>query len=400
MKKYLRWLLVLFGLLVVGSVAAAELVQQDVYLLPEGEVVEGDLYIVAGDNVTIDGVVKGDLIALSVNVEINGRVEGDLLAAALGVQIAGEVDDDVRLAAGSVTIDGQIHGDLAATGSGGASFTPAPLVLASRTYDLGLFINEDAVIDGDIVLGGGLLRLAGVVNGRLLGTVGMLDLATATINGGTDVAILGDVRADEESVVLGSGFNYAAINPLNVNSKLSEEITYTPVEVDDSFDWVTALRQITGRLVIFAVLGWLLLRFAPQSVFLSVAALNTRMSRNLWLSIFTLIGVPLGTFAVASVFAFFLSLGPLVALIGFIVFAYALLLSFSPLLVGLWLGQWFSDQAYTGLMIGMTILVVLSQLPNGVGIIVSMMSATIALAGLIGRFYVGLPIEDEPTQTE
>ena len=393
MKRYIRWLLILFFLLPIGVVSAATLIQQDAYLLPEDEVFEGDLYGFAADSVTIDGVDQGDLVVLSTNLQISGQVEGDVLAAVVGAQIHGRVQDDVRLVAASVNIDGQIEGDLATTGAGNTSFDPMPISVGTRLYDQGVLIKDEARIGGDLLVNAGLVRIVGEIGGRLQGTVTALDLDTAHIEGGADITIAGDIRLDEESVVGGDGFAYAAVTPLNVRSNLSETIHYTPVETDSTIDLLTTIRQIAGQLVIFAVLGWVLLRYMLRPLLLSVAALNTRFSYLLWTSVLVLLGVPFFTLAIMIVFSFFLSIGPMIALVGFVAFTYGMLWAFAPLLVGLWLGQRFSNQAYTGLIIGTSLLVVLRQVP-GFGFIISSMIATVGLAGIIGSFFV--VVQEQP----
>lgn len=390
MKSYIRWLLVLFFLLTISIATAAEVVQQDQYILPEGEVFEGDLYVFAGDSVVIDGVVQGDLIAAATNIRVNGRVDGDVLGVGFGSQIDGEVVDDVRLLTVSSEINGQIGGDVATTGSGGGSFTATPLPVGDRIYDQGVFIGQDAKIDGDLLVSAGLLRVSGLINGRLFGTTTNLDLDAATIEKGADVTIASDIRVDEDSFVGGSGFSYESPIPLNVSSTLSENITYTEIANNTGTDWLTVFRQIAGRLVVFAVLGWFLLRYFPTPVIRAVTALNVQFTQNVWTSVLVLLGLPFITLALTIIFAFFLSAGPMLAVMGFVAFSYAVLWSFSPLVVGLWVGQWFSNQAYNGFILGVSIIVVASQLP-GLGFMVSSMSATIALAALIGLPAITLP---------
>ena len=99
MSTQRTWLpLALVGLAVVllfGTALTADFQTQELYRLPAGETVEGDLYVWA-QQVVIDGTVNGDLVAAAGYIEINGDIAEDLLAAAAGIVLNGTVGDDAR----------------------------------------------------------------------------------------------------------------------------------------------------------------------------------------------------------------------------------------------------------------------------------------------------------------
>ena len=74
------------------------------------ETIDDDLFI-AGETVTIRGVINGDVYAAGGTVDIDGVVNGDVLAAGGMVTISGQIKDDVRVAGGQVTISNAIIGD-------------------------------------------------------------------------------------------------------------------------------------------------------------------------------------------------------------------------------------------------------------------------------------------------
>ena len=81
---------IVLALLGVPGASAAEVRHGDPnYELPAGQVIHNDL-IVAGDYVTIDGDVDGDLIAFTQDLIVNGHVKGDVLGCAAG-GVLGEV---------------------------------------------------------------------------------------------------------------------------------------------------------------------------------------------------------------------------------------------------------------------------------------------------------------------
>ena len=72
-----------------------------------GEVIEGDLYVFAGD-ISINGTVTGDLIAFGGQVEVGG----DLIAGAGTVDLTGAVLGDIRVGAGQLQVDGAVSEDV------------------------------------------------------------------------------------------------------------------------------------------------------------------------------------------------------------------------------------------------------------------------------------------------
>lgn len=107
-----RLLTVAVGLLVLIPVAAAaRLTQSDLILVRADDVVAEDLYA-AGNRITIEGRIEGDLVAAAFDdVLISGEVTGDVMVVAGRVTVTGTVGGSVRVAAWRVQVGGAIAED-------------------------------------------------------------------------------------------------------------------------------------------------------------------------------------------------------------------------------------------------------------------------------------------------
>lgn len=131
-----------------------------------GEVIDGDLYVFAGD-ISINGTVTGDLIVFGGQVGVGGEIGGDLIAGAGTVDLTGAVLGDVRVGAGQLQVDGAVSEDVFA-GVGRLTI--------------------DGTVGGDVVFGAGQAVMSGVVGGDILGSTGAYD-RSGTVAGTEDVTI-------------------------------------------------------------------------------------------------------------------------------------------------------------------------------------------------------------------
>ena len=392
-----KWLVVLVvGLLllaVTGGALAAEFGgDEDVYRLAAGEVVNDDLYVGSGE-IYIDGAVKGDLIAFGGYVEINGIVEGDLIAAGGGVVIRGQVMDDARVAGGGIEVSGTIGDDLFAAGGGGQAMG-FPMQFGGRSIPQGIRIGNEAEIGGDGVIVGGGGRIDGHIGGNLWSAMGELELV-GRVDGDAELQV-GSLRVDEGSRVAGT-LRYSSPDEASIPGEAAGKITYDAPQAETAQS-ASLIGKIVGWfvrtlliLVGFALLGWLLLRYAPALLTGPVAAIQEKpVEAGLYglLAAALLIFIPIlsgllvvlvwifwGTFS-ALTMAFFL-LGTL-----------ALVWMLSPLVTGLWLGQRVLERAgreatlTVALLVGVFLLVVVGRVPF-VGWLVYLLSFALALGGVL-----------------
>jgi cytoskeletal protein CcmA (bactofilin family) len=129
-------------------------------VIPAGEVVEDDLYLF-GNTITIDGTVKGDVVAFGSTITIGqtGIVEEDLIAAGQSVSVNGQVQDDARIAGAVLLVDssGMIGDDLISAG-------------------FSLEARAGSQISKDVVFAGGQAILAGDIGGDVMVAANSLDI--------------------------------------------------------------------------------------------------------------------------------------------------------------------------------------------------------------------------------
>ncbi len=172
-------LTVLCRLLMRGLLAIVFVVAPGRFSTAQAQNVDADTVIdrdhyVFGDELSIDGVVNGDLVACARLIHINGTINGDLVAAGQVIVIGGTVTDDVRVACQVLQIrdTARIGDDLISASfsleTGGASSVGGNAICSGF----------QALLDGDI---GGKINSA-FANCEILGHVAndvKLDVADA-----------------------------------------------------------------------------------------------------------------------------------------------------------------------------------------------------------------------------
>jgi cytoskeletal protein CcmA (bactofilin family) len=137
------------------------------------DVVEDDLYV-AAQTVTVEGTVRGDLVAAGGTVRVNGgTVEGDLISAGQTVIVNGTVEDDVRIAGQALLVgeDAQIEDDLIAAG-------------------YSLETEPGSTVGGELLYGGYQALVAGTVGENLRGGMAAFEL-DGEVGGNVNVAVDG-----------------------------------------------------------------------------------------------------------------------------------------------------------------------------------------------------------------
>lgn len=170
-------------------VRAVERAAADVVLVDSGATISDDLYA-AGNRVVVHGRVDGDLIASAFeDVTITGVVTGDVVALAARVVVTGAVTGSVRAVGGSVTLGGDIGGDLVALG-----------------WDQTI----GGSVGGDAVVWGSSVTLDGRIGGDLEGQTGRLELL-GEVAGNVDVTV--DTLSVGVGAVVGGDLGYRSPQP-------------------------------------------------------------------------------------------------------------------------------------------------------------------------------------------
>src|SRR4051794_22821729 len=83
--------------------------------IPKGKTINDDL-VLAGGDVTIDGIINGDVTGTASTLKIGGRVQGDVNVAAGTIEIIGTIGQTLRAVGGKTTISGTVGNDVVIVG--------------------------------------------------------------------------------------------------------------------------------------------------------------------------------------------------------------------------------------------------------------------------------------------
>ncbi|MCS6883422.1 MAG: polymer-forming cytoskeletal protein [Oscillochloridaceae bacterium] len=380
----------IIAVLVAGPVFAAEFGSGDIYRLPAGQVIEDDLTVMAQE-IYIDGKVDGDLVAMGAYVEINGVVTGDVLAAGAEVRINGVVEDDVRAAGAGVIVTGRIGDHLfAAAGGGEGAFSPAQV--SGRSVVQGVRIERGATVGGSAYMFAGEALIDGAVAGDLQAGAG-----TVILNGqvGGDAALdVGKITIGD-SARIGGVLSYTAPEAASVPPGVAGDVRFeqreqpqtTPAPAFRPGQILRPLLMLAG----FALLGWLLLRFAPDALRRPAQALALRPGQAALYGIAALallFAIPLLSILIFLAILLFWGWFPALMFAVLLTAALVLAWTLSPLITGLWAGRALLRAAgreagdFLALCLGVLLIVLLSLIP-WVGWLVGLVSLVLALGALI-----------------
>lgn len=194
----------LFALLLlpVGVLAATQKTGSSVFV-GKDEVVPDSLYA-AGNAVTIDGNVKGDLICAGASININGKIEGDVICVGQNINVNGEVTGSVRVAGSVININNKVGRNVNVAGG---------------------FVNlgSNAEIGQDIIMGAGNGEIRGKINGDLIGAGGYIVIDNE-INGDAKIWVDRNVKAGQKPLT--------PTSPLTITdkAKINGYLTYTSLE--------------------------------------------------------------------------------------------------------------------------------------------------------------------------
>jgi cytoskeletal protein CcmA (bactofilin family) len=393
-----RWgfivgLVALLGLLLSGVAVAAEFGGDEIYRLPANGVVNDDLYVSAGE-VYIDGVVNGDLYGAGGYIEINGEVTGDVVVAGGGIVIRGVVGDDVRVAGAGIEMLGTVQDDVFIAGGGaGPGGFAFPFQMGGQTIEQGIRVGSAADIGGDLHVAGGQGTLNGAVGGDLSAFMGSVTLG-ARVAGNAEIyaeeMILGDNATIAGQLTYSTPDRIAGADEVAGNARYQAPATEesSPNMVAAIFGWL--LRTIL-ILAGFALLGWLLLRFAPAALTKPAAAIQSQpVETGIYGLVAALLFIFIPILSAVTVILIWIFWGWFSAVImfTFLFGTLSLLWFFSPLVTGLWLGRRIMAQGdgnaslQMALLVGVLLIVILGRVPL-LGWVVYLISFVFALGGLI-----------------
>jgi len=97
--------------------------KEDVFIVPEGEVYEGDI-VVMGGVLLVKGTIKGNVASLRGKVKISGHIDGSLAALYSKVILSGYVKN-VAILYSELIVDGGHYDNIAIMASWGDVLRPA-----------------------------------------------------------------------------------------------------------------------------------------------------------------------------------------------------------------------------------------------------------------------------------
>lgn len=167
----------LFGVMSFGLVptaVAAEFDTGETVVVAEGEVIDDDLFA-TGNEVEINGTVKGDLFAAGNIITINGTVEGSIFTGCQQIIINGSVEGSVYGGAYSMQIEeGATIGRNVYFGGFGLSLASGSTV-GRGVYTSGYQLVVDGDVTGDVFASVASLTINGSVGGDVVAQVGETD---------------------------------------------------------------------------------------------------------------------------------------------------------------------------------------------------------------------------------
>jgi cytoskeletal protein CcmA (bactofilin family) len=165
--------------------------------LAKGETHQGTYYA-AGQTVSVDGDVNGDVVCGAQTVTVNGAVNGDVICAAQNVTVNGPVTGSVRVAAQNVNINGTVGRNVTA---------------AAQSLELG----SGAHVSGEVALAGQAVTVDGPVDHDLYAAA--KDLTMNAPVGGDVSAVMSSFNMSSSAHVTGD-FTYTSPTNFNVDKSL------------------------------------------------------------------------------------------------------------------------------------------------------------------------------------
>lgn len=309
--------------------------------------------IAAADSIEIEGNINGDLLAFGRRVEIRGRVTGDVIAFAQRIEISGEVGGNVFTCGRDVDFLGHVSHSVYACGQA--------LLTSAHSQ-----IDGDAIVAGDLTLEGAIKRsvLAAGNTADFRGSIG----ENLTFHGGQftitpPAHIQGDVHA---SVI---HMKSTTIDPgafIGGKKEISVRQTTNPYLRPKFYFWKAI--GLLGALLV----GLILRLLVPQFLDHTTQGLRA-WGRSLGLGFAILVGTP-----VAIIILGITLIGLPVALISLVFYIIGFYLA--GIVCGLFVGRFVLRSSLTNvggfllaLLVGCLILMVVYQIPYGIGAIVHLL---------------------------
>jgi cytoskeletal protein CcmA (bactofilin family) len=235
--------------------------------------------VVSGENLYVDGVIDGDLVAVVDRAVIRGEVKGDVFALARSLEITGTIHGSLRSVTERVDLDGQVKGDVTSLAEEFSLTSDGKIQRDATT------LAEQASVDGEV----GRHLFVGAERLELRGTVGgSADLRGKRLEVMDGARIAGDLSSQLEE-----GFELQ----IDDGATIGGEVTREPLE----HDFGHGDRRFSDpdfylhRIVILtsAFLVGMLLHFFAPAIFRGRMETSPEFFRSLGFGALVLIGAPI-----------------------------------------------------------------------------------------------------------
>jgi cytoskeletal protein CcmA (bactofilin family) len=336
-----------------------------------GETLEKDLYTWA-QQLAIDGTLDGDLIAWFQSGTINGSVTQDVNCFAQDLTIGGEIGDDVRFAGNSLSIFGTVRGNVMA----GASFVR---------------IGEDAVIEGDLLVGAGTVTLDGRVKGGVRMATGHLTM-NGSVDGDAHISTDGGITMGDDATI-GGDLHYEG--PAEVEFSVGAvkgTVSFSTRDKDMEEDLESAISEfatmfgIVAHIFLFLgalIAGSVIFAFTKDHANRTAEILRTKPLKSLGIGFIAAICVP-----IVCIILLVLVLTIPLSFVVFLVYLVALYIA--KFYVATWLGKLIlrnrpaNASPIPPMLLGITILYLLTWIPV-LGTLITLVVIFFGLGALLQR---------------
>jgi len=362
-------------LLVAGTMAiptpvsALELrVEEDVVTISKSEIVD-DTLLVAAETILIEGVIKGDLIAIGRRIDISGTVEGNIITFAETITISGEVGGLVLGASSSFDLrEATIGGDLWVAGE------KINIDSDSHVVKNANIAAESAIVEGkigkDLYAFAETVEFSGILGEDLEGFANRMRLLG-------DAHVAGNVRfrtSNEDRLHRADSVRVdGEVEFLSEPEQLEASNRYASLKF---YLWQAA--RLVAALLVGSVFLWLVPGIRSMSI---GADLDTLKSAGVGFA--TLIGVP-----IAAVLLAITLIGLPVSLMAFA--AWFLALYLAKIVIAAIIGQLVlseSDSILRTLLLGLFIVIVAINLPF-IGGVINLVLTIVGL-GMFVQYMLG-----------
>ncbi|MEM6281763.1 MAG: polymer-forming cytoskeletal protein [Chloroflexota bacterium] len=310
MRRFRTVLIAIVLLSLTGTVAARQIMQDDLCVIEQDEVIEGTLFVLC-QNLVVLGTVNGNIIGAATATDIRGTVANSLYLTGTELNVYGTVGDDLHYAgivlniAEGATFDNVRSDVLSLTIS---SDIADGVAVPGSVLAAGYQMQMNGTVAGEVSFWGSALDFNGTVAGDLLANVGDINdvdgtgsLETLFIPLPTDITVADPGLRVGDTAVVSGNLVYTAPSEGVVTGTVRGTRTFNQARVQfepptDDFNLSQSIQDYFGaglrEFVTLAVVGAFGLLFFPAAMQAPITNLRRRPLTSLGVGTLTFIVFP------------------------------------------------------------------------------------------------------------